>query len=505
MAPPGAPALSRASLVGSIYRSAISTGVGFGIGAALAPALQPYTQSLTNATWSLHPAKPLSAADAAEATIRDLLSVPDGEIEAKKTGIGATRFGVLRGLAGEPPGPQQLLELWNRDVISSDRVDDGLKQSRMRPEWYAAFKKLARVLPSVSDLVRFAVREVFSPSQRDALDLDAEFPQAFADRAAQLGLTEEDARNYWAAHWELPSYTQGAQMLFRGDLTQAQFDGLLKALDYAPTWRDKLANIARVIPSTTDMIRFAVREVYNPTQRAALDLDSDYPTELTGQLAKHGVSEDDAHDWWAAHWRLPSPEQGYQMLWRGEITDAQLNGLLKAQDYAPTWRPKLKAIAYHVPGRIDLRRMFAAHIIDYPELVTGYEHLGYTHQDAVRLADLAQALTSGTGASHVGKAQTQLWTTTHRSFIAGESDDPTATTALTAAGVPAGQVPDVLELWKAERELIRKQLTPAQIKKAYNKGEVNHATEQVWTRDEAMAELIQRGYNTTDAENYLDL
>ena len=106
--------------------------------------------------------------------------------------------------------------------------------------------------------------------------------------------------------------------------------------------------------------------------------------------------------------------------------------------------------------------------------------------------------------THLGKAQTQLWTTTHRSYLSGESDDATATAALQAAGVTAATAPAVLALWQHERDLVRKQLTPAQVKKAWAKVVRNEATGAAWTRDDAIAELIQRGYTHADATTYLD-
>src|SRR5205823_6277940 len=106
---------------------------------------------------------------------------------------------------------------------------------------------------------------------------------------------------------------------------------------------------------------------------------------------------------------------------------------------------------------------------------------------------------------HVAKAQTQLWGTAHRSYIAAESDDAAASAALATAGVAPAAVPQVLDLWRAERDLIRKQLTPAQIKKAYAKSATNEATGAAWTRDEALAALVERGYAPLAAADYLNI
>lgn len=498
------------------FGNTAGTAAGFGIGAALGPTLNPITQEVANDMWERYPHVPLSPEALAEAVVRGLVTYNAAAAEAAKSGIdndptknGVDPFDVLYGLAGEPPGSQQLLELWNRGALNEGQVDHGLRQSRMRSEWFEAFKKLRTVLVPVSDLVRMAVREVFDPEQRAALDLDADYPSALTPEAAKLGLSETDARRYWAAHWNLPSYEQLANMRFRGLLTQQQFEDALRAADYAPTWRAKLGEIARAIPSITDFIRFAVREVFDPAQRAALKLDEDYPPEFTAKASLHGMIESDARDYWAAHWQLPSPTQGYQMLWRDEINEAQLDDLLKALDYSPTWRNKLRNIAYHVPGRIDLRRMYAEGLIDYAELVKGYQRLGYNAADSKMLADfavkLAEKSSTGTGKAFVAKAQTQLWNRTHTSYLAAEITEAEARQRLPQAGVPAGEVDDVLTVWNHERDVERKQLTPAQVKKAWQKAVKNPATGQPWTRDEALAALIGRGYTVNDANTFLDL
>jgi hypothetical protein len=378
----------------------------------------------------------------------------------------------------------------------------------MRPEWYPAFKKLRNVLVPVSDLVRMAVREVFDPEQRAALDLDADYPAALTPEAAKLGLSETDARRYWAAHWNLPSYDQAAQMLFRGELSQAQFDGLLRALDYAPTWRNKLKTIARAIPTVSDFIRFAVREVYSPDVRARFGQDDDYPEEFTAKAALHGLSEEDARAYWAAHWELPSTEQGFRMLHRDIITKGDLELLLRAKDVMPFWRGKLEQIAYLVPGRVDLRRMYAAGVIDRKRVKRGYLDIGYREADAEALTDFAVALADQSGAAkadtHEGKAQLQLWNTLHSAYLAGDATDAVVNAKLPQAGVSADVAPRVLATWKHEREIQRQRLTATQVKKAYKKPVNNPATGLPWTRDDALAELLSRGWSAQDANTFLD-
>lgn len=471
--------------------------IGFAVGHGVSPAIRPVIQDLANAAWELHQVRPLEASVAAQLVAEGLWSQGQGVAEAARSGINEERFAGLVAEARRGPTIQEAFAGLQRGLLDGASFDRAMRQAGIRPEWDELMRALVEVLPSVTDMVRFGVREVYDPAARSALDLDAEFPPAFAADAELIGLSEERARQYWAAHWDLPSYEQGVQMLFRGEISQAQFDGLLKALDYAPTWRAKLRNIARRIPPIQDMIRFAVREVYDPASRSALGLDSDYPPEFSAEAALHGMDDERARQYWAAHWRLPSARQGYQMLWRGLITEAQLDGLLKALDYPQVWRDRLADIARIVPGRIDLKRMLRHEILDRGEVKAGYLKLGYAELDAERMTQIAEAeLEGATGAtSYLGRARTTLFNRTHTEYVSRQLTDSEASSGLAAAGVPAAERGPIVTMWQRERELIRTELTQAQIRKAFYKG--------VYTEAEAMAELIERGMTDDDARTLL--
>ena len=57
-------------------------------------------------------------------------------------------------------------------------------------------------------MVRFLVREVFSPELREKLQLDAEYPEDADAEFRRLGVSVSYAKNIWAAHWQLPAVGQ---------------------------------------------------------------------------------------------------------------------------------------------------------------------------------------------------------------------------------------------------------------------------------------------------------
>ena len=481
------------------FGSSVSTAAGFGMGAALGPALRPVTQAVANETWAQFPNRPLTPDEAADAVVRAVMGLDEAQREALASGINAERFAAMVELAGDPPAVEQTLSLWNRGVIGEDRVDEALRQSGLKAEWLGPVKALRTMLVPFSDTIRLAVREVFSPSLRQTLDLDADYPSELTDRARSLGLSEQAARDLWAGHWDLPSYTQATEMLFRGEISRAEFTSLLRALDYAPRWRGPLEAIARRIPTMQDFQRLVRREVYNPAQRQQLGLDAEYPAAFTEKAALHGMSEQDARDLWAGGWRLPSALQGYRMLWRGEIDEGELDGLLKALDYPPLWRDRLANIARLVPGRIDLRRMFAAGVIDRAEVKRGYQRLGYSEPDAETLTRFAEQQAASGGEAHqkwADRARSRLFTVAHNEYLDESLDRAAADAALDVVGVPAGERAAVFAAWDREREISRLELTPAQVRKAY--------AANLWTQQQALDALAARGMSREDATVYLE-
>lgn len=116
---------------------------------------------------------------------------------------------------------------------------------------------MAFFIPPVSDLITMSVREVFSPDIAERFGQFQDFPEQFSQFAAQQGISEEWARNYWAAHWALPSVQMGFEMLHRKVIRQEELELLLRAQDVMPFWRDKLIAI-----SYTPLTRVDVRRMH---------------------------------------------------------------------------------------------------------------------------------------------------------------------------------------------------------------------------------------------------
>jgi len=134
--------------------------------------------------------------------------------------------------------------LYNRNIIDASTAAEKLAKLGYNEENQALIKELFNLLPPLSDMVRMAVREAFSPAIIDAYGLHDNLPSDFINNAGLLGLNEEWAKAYWAAHWELPSTTAAFEMYHRGIINDAELNTLLQTKDIMPYWRNKLIQIA---------------------------------------------------------------------------------------------------------------------------------------------------------------------------------------------------------------------------------------------------------------------
>ena len=194
-----------------------------------------------------------------------------------KSGFTDERIDILFAASKTILSPDDYKNLFLRGEIDEPTMQAGFKKYGFNDTEIAHLKTLFYPIPQYPDLVRMAVREAFYPEYIEEYGLLNELPGEFIDYAGKQGLSEEWAKRFWAAHWELPSILQGFEMLHRDVINSDQLNSLFMATDIMPWWRDKLQAI-----SYNPLTRVDVRRVFqmgiidrDQVKRTYLDLGYD--------------------------------------------------------------------------------------------------------------------------------------------------------------------------------------------------------------------------------------
>ena len=259
---------------------------------------------------------------------------------------------------------------------------------------------VSRVISPVLDELSQEVAQLVTPTlipPTDAIDL---FVRGVIDEAkldkemGEAGYSRERIDLLLTGARRLLGAGDYVTMWLRDIISEDQFDRLLGMQRITSQDQERIKDAAFFIPPVQDLIRMAVREVFDPSIREQFQLDANFPSAFERPAKQQGVSAEWARNYWAAHWVLPNVTQAFSMLHRRVIDANDLDLLLRAQDVMPFWRDKLTQIAFHPLTRVDLRRMHKLGVLDSAELQIRYEALGFAPDDAALMVQFTEAFNS---------------------------------------------------------------------------------------------------------------
>lgn len=195
------------------------------------------------------------------------------------------------------------------------------------------------------------------------------------------------AQTYLDAVLTKPASSDIIAYLLRLDPDLSDLPERLRKIGIHPDYFDVYKTLAYPIPPVADIITMAVREAFTPAIAKRFGQYEDFPPDFEKYAAMKGISKEWAQRYWASHWSLPSPMQGYEMLHRGIINQDDLFMLMKALDIMPFWRDKLMQMSYRRLTRVDIRRMYKAGVITEAEVYENYLKHGYDKKNARDMTD----------------------------------------------------------------------------------------------------------------------
>lgn len=253
---------------------AVVAGAVFG-GAALAP---PMMQSSVNHLWSEHQSQPLSPVQAAEAVVRGIVEPGFEIVEGALSGFDNGRMGILEKLAGNPPGPMDLLTAWRRGVIDKERLEHGIKQGQLRNEWIDVIEALRFTPMSAASAVAAVVQSELS--HKDGLE-----------KATIDGLLPSDFDILVALNGRPPGPAQLDEAYNRGFIDDATWEKGVRETDIKNKYVDFLRKMREtLVPREALMIQMRHRVITDAEAMRGL-LDLGYSTEHARRMVEAGVSE----------------------------------------------------------------------------------------------------------------------------------------------------------------------------------------------------------------------
>lgn len=458
----------------------------FALGNAAAPALRPFVASLENEAWAAHPVAPPTIYTIGPAAARGKVALEQAKQWAHESGSSdAVLAAVMNGsLVG--PDLADLFELWRRQEIDQAGFELGLTTLGFQPSWWAHLEKLYRTHLTPAEAAEARQQQFITAEHQ-------------VEVASLYGLTADDAEVQFKLAGLPPGVETGLTMLRRGIIDVATFDQMVAEGHTKTKYTDVLEQLAVQLLSPATAVRAHLKG----------HIGAD---EMHARGSEWGYSPADMDLWYESEGRPATAHQ----IHIGYVRGATLPGaasehdairIATAQsDVRPEYTDLIYAGRDNYPSLFQLNRLVQAGAIDTPTAADWAVKAG-TNADVVKVLETYWTGLAGgqTADTHVTKANSQLWTTLHRAYLGGVATAPEVQQGMTLLGVPADAQQAVLERWKFEQGIERKRLTPAQVKKAYAEGVTNPATSAAWTKDEAIAYLVELGYSVNDANTFLGI
>lgn len=277
---------------------------------------------------------------------------------------------------------QQIQSLYVRDIFDITRADDEFARLGWRREDMPALHNLAYEIPNAMLIMQGRLMQEKSED-------------TISDGILKAGIHSDYALDYVNAILTKPATEDIIAYELRRDPSLSNLGTELRRIGIHPNYNHLYKELAYQIPPVADIITMAVREAFTPAIAARFGQYEDLPSEFVEWVGKKGLSREWAERYWAAHWSLPSPQQGFEMLHRGVIGEADLNMLMRALDIMPFWRDKLIQIAYRPLSRVDVRRMFALGVLDVSGVRKAYTDIGYNDYNADLMTQFTIRYTEG--------------------------------------------------------------------------------------------------------------
>lgn len=179
--------------------------------------------------------------------------------------------------------PGTITRIWLRDKTKYEELWNDLKQQGWTEDRIEVAKELAKIIPPLSDMVRFADFAAFDPEVIAKWRQFYDAPSWIAEPFELLGVTGEWANKYWFSHWIQPGRFELGEMHRRELIDDDAVKLAYRTMGYSPFWQDLLLDLVKAVPTRVDVRRWwdmrtideaELRKIYHKQGYYGKDLDN---------------------------------------------------------------------------------------------------------------------------------------------------------------------------------------------------------------------------------------
>lgn len=232
----------------------------------------------------------------------------------RKLGMDDSAIAGLRELSQIRLDPNSVITAWRRDPAKYEKLFRDLRDTGWSQDRIEALKFITEFIPSAGEQTLWLAREVYEPDMVAKYGLHDEMPNYADTDFEKIGVSPDQMKNIWGAHWEHASFMQMVEMLHRGLITEADFWEWFKLVEIVPFWRDKLIQTVYTWPTRVDVRRWwdmrtiseeRLRELYMGMGYRGENLEdyikwtkvyTDFPM-MIARFKNGWITEDDIRTW----------------------------------------------------------------------------------------------------------------------------------------------------------------------------------------------------------------
>ena len=289
--------------------------------------------------------------------------------------------------------PATITALYRRDKVTYEKLWEDLKHQGWTPDRIEAIKELVKVIPPLSDMVRFADFSAFDPVVIEKWREFYDAPGWIREPMKLVGIEGDWADKYWFSHWRQPGRFELGEMHRRELIDDDTVKMAYLTMGYSEFWQDSLLKLVKEPWTRVDVRRmWDMRTISEDELRKAYHMLGYYDEQLEGMIL-----------WTKVYVAFPDLIARYKNGW---ITEETVKSELAALGMSPErleemWQTKFKTAQ---PERVaaeksatatEIMKAVKKELITRSEGVERLGRIGYSAEEAEFKLDVYIGVSEG--------------------------------------------------------------------------------------------------------------